>query len=213
MADDELVKRAAQLDADRAKQDSERVEFDARRVAHDEERVQVDVERAEQDTQRSEYDTAIAVGIKTLASQAERLAGTVADLNKRLNTSEETQDQLTNALRQIELQQHRNVSQRRFNRWATVVGIAFTGIVMVLGYALYRIDHNASKISDLQVRTSDRVLCPLYGLFIASIEDAPPLAADRDGDGTVTRAEQKRYDAAVAVILNGHETLECKPVP
>lgn len=231
--EDEADVARAQQDAQRVAHDVERVDKDEQRVEHDVERVSQDVDerlvqdtnRAKQDTIRAEqdqvrtdqdalrgeaddirdrYDDAIAIGIGALTAQAERLAGTVADLNARITTSEDTQTNLAKALKH-------NTSQETFNKAMLVVASAFVLYAVIMGFVIYRVDTNANKIADLQTRTSDKVLCPLYSVFVASMDNAGPLAGDSNRDGKVTPAERERYENAVRVIREGYGILECKP--
>lgn len=70
---------------------------------------------------------------------------------------------------------------------------------------------NSYSINNLQDRTSDEVLCPLYSLFLDLIEDPIPGAADENEDGKITVKEQKKYDKTIKVFYDGYATLECQP--
>lgn len=156
--------------------------------------------------------------IAALVQQTDRLASNVQQLTARLAASEEIQATLEDAVTAIGRQARRNTSQGRFNKWVTGVAIALVALACVLGYLIYLVNANANGISDsnadvreLQTRTSDRVLCPLYGLFLDLSESAPPGAADENGDGVVTEAEQRKQDKAIRVIRDGYQLLGCKP--
>lgn len=76
-----------------------------------------------------------------------------------------------------------------------------TGLVVVtlfslgaLGYAIY----NGERVSHLQNRTSNEVLCPLYRLFLSSYhpEAQPP-------------EKRESYEEAFKVIRQSYAVLEC----
>lgn len=84
--------------------------------------------------------------------------------------------------------------------FALAVGALSLGAV--LGWAVVKIDNNADHIEDLQTRTSSEVLCPLYGLFVQSVENPRPEQVD-------TPEERKRFEEAKTIILNGYAQLGC----
>lgn len=83
----------------------------------------------------------------------------------------------------------------------------FTVLVfLLLSYrqeqATDRIEANAAKISDLQTRTSEEVLCPLYVIFLESLENPDPGDVD-------TPAERKQFAAYKVTIQDGYDKLGC----
>jgi hypothetical protein len=95
------------------------------------------------------------------------------------------------------------------SRRATLAVVMFVFLVgLLLGW---RSETNSDNIQEIQDRTSNEVLCPLYEVFLDSVENAPPQAADNDRDGKTTEAEQEQYDHAVKVIQDGYRTLDCNP--
>ncbi len=67
-----------------------------------------------------------------------------------------------------------------------------------------RIEDNAAEIAEVQARTSDEVLCPLYELLLNAVKH--PVKERTD-----TAAERKTYAGYVALFQNGYDTLGCKP--
>lgn len=139
-----------------------------------------------------------------LAEAVDRLAGLVQALSVRLDVTQDMQKDLKATM-------DAQNTQRRVNRWLTVLMTLIVMLALVVVYVLYRVDQNADSIGDIQDRTSSQVLCPLYGLLVAQIETAPSDAADDDGDGVVTDAEQASFDATVRVIRDGYAALDCRP--
>lgn len=92
-----------------------------------------------------------------------------------------------------------------------VVMFLFT-VLIFLGLAFYQerqtsqIDKNAKAIAEVQTRTSDKVLCPLYGLFLNIVKHPLPKRVD-------TPEERKANDEALKVIQTGYDALGCKPPP
>lgn len=131
-----------------------------------------------------------------LATAVERLAGLVQELSERLDVTQQMQDDLTATMA-------RGTLQRRINKWAAVIMALILALAVAVGV-------NAYRLGQVQERTSNAVLCPLFALFVASVETPNPAAADADGDGTVTPAEQGKFDAAVQVIRDGFAALDCR---
>jgi hypothetical protein len=67
------------------------------------------------------------------------------------------------------------------------------------------IDNNAKKIEEVQMRTSDEVLCPLYALLVNILQHPLPGRVD-------TPEERKANGDALSVILQGYNALDC-PAP
>lgn len=152
----------------------------------------------------ADRNTGVDAALRALEASTVRLIQTVADLAERVNTTQEMQSSLATTMQS-------QASQHRTNRWLTT-SMAFNVLLSFgFGFGLYRIDKNAQAIADIQSRTSNSVLCPLYSVFLASIESAPPAAADTDRDGEVSAAEQARFDRAARVIRDGYDELACKP--
>lgn len=150
-------------------------------------------------------------GIRDLEDLTNRLIATVGDLAARVNTTQDMQSALAATMERVEQQQKQQTSQRRINQWLGAVMVMIICLSGAVVFALYRIDQNADKIGAVSDRTSNRVLCPLYGLLVSQIEGLPANAADEDGDGTVTSDEQAALDETVRVIREGYAALDCAP--
>ena len=141
--------------------------------------------------------------IAELDATTRRLLRAVTDMGARVNTTQEMQAALASTMRRVERQQG-------LNRW--LVGVV--ALILALGagfaYSVYRIDDNADTLREVQDRTSNTVLCPLYSLFLAQTADLPPDAADSNEDGTVTPEEQAQMEQTVRVIQEGYAALNCQ---
>lgn len=101
--------------------------------------------------------------------------------------------------------------QTRVSIWLAISLILDLVLSLLLAYGYLAVNENSKSIDHLQARTSDQVLCPLYGVFLKSIDQQRPTAADANQDGNVTRIEEFDYANAVEVIEEGYSTLGCVP--
>lgn len=96
-------------------------------------------------------------------------------------------------------------SQRRVLRMISI--IAFVLVVMLAGLIMQSIaiSHTVDEVDQVQHRTSADVLCPLYGVFLASDTPAANERAlkERGPQGAKERLE------AFKVIREGAKTLGC----
>jgi len=98
---------------------------------------------------------------------------------------------------------------KKVMRW-TVVGLILDLVLSLAAVALFnrqreanhRLADNTAHIEQVQTRTSDKVLCPLYALFIAF----EPRAIDNPGFTPEERQERRQ---AYAVIHQGYDILGC----
>lgn len=134
-----------------------------------------------------------------LANQAENLTRAVSDLGASVSHLARTQAHLARTQAHI----------RRVVAW-TVAGLAIDVALTVLVTFLYsgqqdsnrRISANNERITEVQGRTSNDVLCPLYKLILDSEKRAqanPALSPDQ-------RTEQAKL---FAVIHDGYNVLRC----
>lgn len=143
-------------------------------------------------------------GIRALEATSQKLIGAVQEVSKRLNTTEKMQRDL--ATQQEDLAQAQDkLSQQRGINIALGLSLIFDVLLSVLiGFGYLRIDTNAAEIGQVQERTSDQVLCPLYALFITSLKNPPrPELVD-------TPEERRQRAEAKKTILNSYVVLECK---
>lgn len=127
-----------------------------------------------------------------LANQAAQLTGAVTDLTTAI-------DHL--ARRQAHL--------RRVVLW-TIAGLVVDVVLTVLVTVLYgqqqqashRIADNTSRVQQVQDRTSNDVLCPLYKLFL----DQEPIAVNNPA---LTPDQRNSLKAQFGVIHRGYDTLDC----
>lgn len=68
--------------------------------------------------------------------------------------------------------------------------------------ATNHVEENSRDIAALQKRTSEEVLCPLYGLFLASVKNPDPERVD-------TPKERKQYAGYLKIIQTGYDALGC----
>lgn len=152
----------------------------------------------------------IAGSIAGVEALMRELIGKIDGFSSRLAITEEIvagQEATRAGLEDAKAAQRR---QRRTNR--LLIGLAASNALLfvattVLGVAVW---NNARHIGEVQDRTSNAVLCPLYGLFVAQIAAAPPESADANRDGVVTAEEQDRWDQSVQVISDGYAALDCR---
>lgn len=147
--------------------------------------------------------------IRELTASNERLTTVVTGLASRVDTTQSMQASLASTMKRVERQQQQSDTQKRITIWLVMVIALILGLALVVVYALYRIDQNADRISEVQDRTSNTVLCPLYGIFLTQITTAGPDAADSDHNGTVTPGEKATYERTVQVIRDGYTALDC----
>lgn len=152
-----------------------------------------------------------AAGIRVLEESTQQLIAAVEAMGVRLNTAQEMQTALAATMGRVEEQQKQQANQKRFNQWLMVLLSLIIALAAGLGFALYRIDQNNQQIKDVQDRTSNSVLCPLYGLLVDQIADLPANAADEDDDGVVTPQEKAELDRTIRVIRQGYSALGCAP--
>jgi len=139
-----------------------------------------------------------------LTQTSDRLAAAVGDMSKRLITTERIQRQLATQQRAIQEQQQQTRRQRGVNTalaLSLILDIVLSGGI-ALGYV--RINHNAANIGEIQTRTSDVVLCPLYSLFLASVAHPRP-------DQVNTPEKKAEFEAATKTIKDGYTALGCQP--
>lgn len=102
-----------------------------------------------------------------------------------------------------------NRTNRKLIKWVTtgvclvsvlliIVSVAFIGQV----HNTQKIDHLTQRLNAAQTTQRAKVLCPLYGVLLAS---NTPAARDNAPD-------KEAYDHAFVVIQQGYDTLDCANV-
>lgn len=141
------------------------------------------------------------------------------DLGDRADDYEQRLDDAGGAHAMVESLSAGLRRQERISFWLGVSFIfdLFLTLALLGGYFQVQdntndLETNTHNIEALQDRTSDEVLCPLYSVFLKSIDANLPEAADADRDGNVTESERKDYEDAVDVIEAGYAKLECLPL-
>lgn len=64
---------------------------------------------------------------------------------------------------------------------------------------------NAGRISDIQNRTSDSVLCPLYVTLVDQINNTT-----NDELAKLTEKQRRQYEAQASAIMGGYKVLNCR---
>lgn len=93
---------------------------------------------------------------------------------------------------------------RRLIRIQGILAGAMVIIIAILAVTLVGLSRNTKEIDDVQRRTSDQVLCPLYGAFLAAANNPIPDNIKNDPAQLEERAK------AFAVIRQGYMVLDCK---
>lgn len=137
---------------------------------------------------------------RDLASRADALAGTIADQSRRISVLSTSINDLAE-------------NQARIKKivWATVAGLILDFVLTITAAFLLnsqrvtnqRLIEANDRIAAIQIRTSDRVLCPLYKTFIAfesRAKDSPQF----------TPEERAQRIKAYEVIHQGYDTLGCQ---
>lgn len=92
---------------------------------------------------------------------------------------------------------------RRMIIWLAILSGALVATVCVMAYMLIEVRSTTSQLDAVQHRTSDRVLCPLYGAFLAAKDNPVP-------DNIKNNPRQLRERAeAFEVIERGAKELGC----
>lgn len=106
---------------------------------------------------------------------------------------------------------HQRLINRSHRRWKVALVLTMIGLVLdfsltVIGLQLYLHERdNTQTISEIQQRTSAKILCPVWGLFIESIKANP--------QGTnLTSAEVTFRKTALVTIEQGYTILGCPPL-
>lgn len=63
---------------------------------------------------------------------------------------------------------------RRMLRWLTALSAAMAITIGFMIAAIIAVAHTSSDLESVQNRTSDKVLCPLYGAFLAAANNPVP---------------------------------------
>jgi hypothetical protein len=147
------------------------------------------------------------------------LAEATASLDESKTAMNRLADQMegvTNLVETVVKIQDRQRKAHRARNW--IIGGIIVGLVALAGLSGLAV-YNAARIGALQDRTSDKVFCPLYKLFIDTqdrnddghvTEKEKNDAADSNQDGNTTDKERMRYDDQFQVIFDGYELLECR---
>lgn len=75
-------------------------------------------------------------------------------------------------------------------------------LTAICGLLFHKANANTELLREVQQRTSNQVLCPLYKAFIDSVKVIPEAATD-------TAAQQAFRTQSIQVIENGYLTLHC----
>lgn len=95
-------------------------------------------------------------------------------------------------------------TNRRMIRIQGVLAAAMAATIAVLISVMVTLSGNTKELDDVQRRTSDKVLCPLYGAFLAAANNPVPDEIKNDPEQMGERAK------AFAVIRQGYMELNCK---
>lgn len=143
--------------------------------------------------------TSLAEIMEALHNSTVALEKAVLTLTDRVTITEDTQRTLAKT-------QQRQTRNQRLLTLSLVIDLALSVFALFL---LDRVADNSARLDEVQQRTSNEVLCPLYVLFIGSIESGDSAAADANRDGKVTAKEQAAYTDAITVIRDGYDALDC----
>ena len=142
-------------------------------------------------------------GIAALEATSSRLANAVLDMSKRLNTTERMQKELESQQQALAEQQQATHTQRGIN-WILGISLALDIILSIaVGYGYVRSYSNAQHIAEIQTRTSDEVLCPLYEVFLQSVNHPAPSQIN-------TPEKKARFEAAAKIVRDGYAALGCQ---
>lgn len=129
--------------------------------------------------------------VETLTVRAERLGTQWANATK-------TMKELTDSVTQLQVTARRNRAMIVGLIVSFVLDISITiGLVIVADHQ----SQNTSAIEDVQTRTSQQVLCPLYKLLVDS--ENPRAAANYPQGAAV-------YYRAIAQIRRSYQVLQCQ---
>jgi len=141
-------------------------------------------------------------GLRALEATSARLIAAVQDMSLRLNTTEKVQKELDAQQRALKKQQEATRRQWGIN-WLLGLSILLdVALSVAVGFGYFRIHSNANEIADIQQVTSNEVLCPLYVVFLASVNHPRPEQVD-------TPEEKAAFEAAAKIIRDGYATLGC----
>jgi len=141
-------------------------------------------------------------GLRALEATSARLIAAVQDMSLRLNTTEKVQKDLDAQQRALKKQQEATRRQWGIN-WLLGLSILLdVALSVAVGLGYFRISHNANEIADIQQVTSNEVLCPLYVVFLASVDHPRPEQVD-------TPEEKAAFEAAARIIRDGYAALGC----
>lgn len=115
-----------------------------------------------------------------LSARADQLVRAVADLS----------DSITDLMERTELSAHKIKRSRNFAQ-ATAVGLVLDVVLTVVIVFVF----------NRQQAVNSDVLCPLYGVFIGSL--------DNTRRTSMTPEQQARFDHAVSVVTHGADVLGC----
>ena len=133
--------------------------------------------------------------LAALEETSERLVAAVSGLATRLSVTETLAGELKTQQETLASQDDRASRQGRLILGLIIsfgLDIALT-VAMGLGFV---------TINSLQHRTSDEVLCPLYGIFIESVNHPRPDQID-------TPEKKAAFDTAAETIRRGYAALKC----
>lgn len=101
---------------------------------------------------------------------------------------------------EMKVQNQRGKANRR---WIYVVVLGLIINAVIIGIMIAVIDgvqSNSDRIEQVQTRTSNNVLCPLYALILQSYNPNGPTA----------KVDPAGYEKTFQIIRTGYTTLECK---
>lgn len=98
---------------------------------------------------------------------------------------------------------------RAYRNRAMLWGLAILAALQIaaitaLAFLAVETRHQNNEIQTIQTRTSDKVLCPLYGAFLAAANNPVPDELKNDP------AQLREREEAFRVIEDGYKELECK---
>jgi hypothetical protein len=113
-------------------------------------------------------------------------------------------ESLESAVNNLTKEVARQNSRARANRrliWMVALGLAINACVVSLVVLLTNnVRSNSNRVREVQERTSNQVLCPLYELILQSYNPKSPTALK----------DPENYAHSFQVIREGYKTLECR---
>lgn len=96
------------------------------------------------------------------------------------------------------------LAERRSKRnWQVLIGIVVMSLIGLATTVVLII--NTNRINEVQARTSNEVLCPLFALFVSGYDP-------KKRDALPTKEQRDQYENAYGVLRRGYASLGCSPL-